>query len=573
MKSLVLNSGVTPEGRFVWGLHSPEVKAHNFRKSAAIMALGTRADGTVVDNRANFPTGHLPPQPADPIYEIPNAFPFRGRTYIIKPQADTRAGDLTTIGLPPPPEMSFSDWLGQTLGRAPAPKEGQTPLATLPAPLQLAVAATSTDPNDLTTLAHVACEFEMDGSRRRPQGLRMTVSCGRPPRPVIRQRELFKVLINNPCLPDDYKVAMVLRPGIQGTSPIVGEMGPGAEESHVYEYLRHNSYIPWGHYAANMADDSIRYRIETLTQADVNAMRRLYYQRTYVRMAATLGIAVKAIHRPLSTAELEQLREAVNTSLAGVGDPRGLAYNNTLWGWNLGFGYTPTGYRLHASHQQVHQQYALVPATVPRVAEPAGPEPETGTMAAFHCGELIHQFCREYRRITGTAFFEAYLAAIAGNRRTDGNPDGPQSLVVWATSRVMLLVPKAQTSQWELHLMAIAPVGNILEADADLRRDLDRGLWMGVRVLSALGARMVTTIEYSKRFRGGATDQRLMYALLPKMPYSPGSFTEAQMRWINGHYPEDFAQACRQRLAAQRATEGQSPSSNGSAGGINTDLT
>jgi len=34
-----------------------------------------------------------------------------------------------------------------------------------------------------------------------------------------------------------------------------------------------------------------------------------------------------------------------------------------------------------------------------------------------------------------------------------------------------------------------------------------------------------------------------------KLPESPGAFTEAQLRWINGHYPEDFAAACRSRLS------------------------
>ncbi len=44
------------------------------------------------------------------------------------------------------------------------------------------------------------------------------------------------------------------------------------------------------------------------------------------------------------------------------------------------------------------------------------------------------------------------------------------------------------------------------------------------------------------------SDQRLLYAFLPKLPESPGAFSEAQLRWINGHYPEDFALACRMQL-------------------------
>jgi hypothetical protein len=30
-----------------------------------------------------------------------------------------------------------------------------------------------------------------------------------------------------------------------------------------------------------------------------------------------------------------------------------------------------------------------------------------------------------------------------------------------------------------------------------------------------------------------------------------GAFSEAQLRYINGHYPEDFAIACRQELESQ----------------------
>jgi hypothetical protein len=42
-----------------------------------------------------------------------------------------------------------------------------------------------------------------------------------------------------------------------------------------------------------------------------------------------------------------------------------IAFDRTLWGWNYGFDYAPSGYRLHASHQQIHQQFALIPTEVP----------------------------------------------------------------------------------------------------------------------------------------------------------------------------------------------------------------
>jgi len=542
-----INSCVSPRGRFVWGLHTPRVGAHNFRSSRNIRPLGRLADGTPMDNRANYPEGHLHPVATDPIFEIPNAFPFRGRTYIIKPQADRQARDISAIALPPPEPCSMSDWIMAHMAPSPDPARRRQLIASLPKPVQLALAATSSDGEDLMALAHLACAIQVDDESEMP-GLGLHTASGEIPRPVIHQPELFKVLINNPHLPDAYKVAMVLRPGIQGSSPIVGEIKSIDQAGQVNEYLRHNSYIPWGHYAANMADDAIRYRIEEITPADVRSMRRLYYQRTYARLGAELGLAPPVCGQPLSLRQLEDLRTRVRQVLGKISDPRELRFNSTLWGWNLGFDFSPTGYRLHASHQQVHQQFALVPATVAAPFSSDKGDADSAAMPAYHCGTLIQQFIADYRRRTGRSFFEAYLKAIAANGRTDGRSGSPRSLVIWATSRVMLVVPKAQTSQWELQVMAIPPVGNILEADPPMREDLDRALWLAVHILGALGARMITSIEYGKQFLGGDSDQRLLYALLPKMPYSPGSFTEAQLRWINGHYPEDFAEACRRRL-------------------------
>jgi hypothetical protein len=130
----------------------------------------------------------------------------------------------------------------------------------------------------------------------------------------------------------------------------------------------------------------------------------------------------------------------------------------------------------------------------------------------------------------------------------DARKDRENNLVVYEDERVMVFVPKAQTSQWELQLMTLAPVGNILETDSRTRASLDRAILITMKILSALGARMVTVIEYAKRFDNEDDDQRLLYAFLPRLPESPGAFSEAQMRWINGHYPEDFAASCRRRL-------------------------
>ena len=169
-------------------------------------------------------------------------------------------------------------------------------------------------------------------------------------------------------------------------------------------------------------------------------------------------------------------------------------------------------------------------------------------MPAYACGDLVGEVVDAFRLETGEGFFECYQQAITENRRMDGNASGERSLVVFEDDRVMVFAPKAQTSQWELQLMPKAAVGNIVEADTPMRHSLDRAILVAGKVLGAMGARMISTIEYSKPLVGGHRDQRLLVSFLPKLPDSPGAFSEAQLRWINGHYPEDFARACRNHL-------------------------
>ena len=124
--------------------------------------------------------------------------------------------------------------------------------------------------------------------------------------------------------------------------------------------------------------------------------------------------------------------------------------------------------------------------------------------------------------------------------------------MVWRDANVVLFAPKAQVSQWELNLMVTAntaqgPVGNIVEANASVRASMDQAMLIAQQVLAKLGAAMVTSIEYSKRL-GVQNGQRLIYAFLPKLPWAMGGFTEAQGRYVCGHYPEDFAAACRLQL-------------------------
>jgi hypothetical protein len=249
----------------------------------------------------------------------------------------------------------------------------------------------------------------------------------------------------------------------------------------------------------------------------------------------------------LSRQALEALRKRVLHALAQLPAGDGFKYAATLWGWNFGYDYAPSRYRLHASHQQVHQQYALVPDKVAAFQDGV---PLQGRLTGFGCGEMVRAFVAEYRRQSGVGFFDAYEKAIRGNQRLDGRSGLENSLIVYEDRQVMLFVPKAQTSQWELQMMPCAPVGNVLEADTKMRRSLDKAMHVAMRVLGALGAAMITTIEFPKRFAGGEPDQRLLYSFLPRLPESPGAFSEAQLRWINGHYPEDFASACRAQLPA-----------------------
>ncbi len=538
-----LRTCVSPEGRFTWGRHDPRYDAVNLRIGDDLQELGRTEDGRAHVNRANLPPGDVVENQADPVFEIPNPLPFRGVTYICRKWAARAAAAPAGIALEDPQPVSLHGALARALGAEPDGSGGRINdlIAHLPMAVKLAVATTSSDPRDLEYLAADCCRFTRNPDTGRPTGLIFTAGKGGLPEPEIRHHELFEAVANNPCLPDDYKKAMVLRPGVQGGSEIVGEFQ--AEDSHIYEYLRRNSYIPWGHYAANMADDAIRYAAGDLSLTDISGLRHLYYQRTYVRLAQALRHESLPRRRILGEDELEDLRRWILDAMRKL-DPTAtpLPFTATLWGWNYGFDYAPSGYRLHASHQQVHQQFALIPDKIPEQASSSG-----SIMPAYACGDLVQDFVQAYRRQTGKGFFDCYLQAIRTNTRLDGDATKPSSLIVHEDDHVILFVPKAQTSQWELQLMPLSNAGHILETDRAVRRSLDRALLVAMHTLTAMGARMITVFEYSKRFTNHQSDQRLLYVFLPRLPQSPGAFSEAQLRWINGHYPEDFAAACRMR--------------------------
>ncbi len=539
-----LRTCVTPEGRFRFGVHRPSYLVDNVRQRDVLLPLGRLPDGTPVLNQANFPRGEVPVSRASTVYEIPNVFPFRGTTFIDASWAEPRAKDPSSITLRPPSRVSMTESLNAWAKEHGVTSQSARALfGSLPGPVLLALAVTSRDREDLIQLAHMACSIQPSPDDPRLPELAYALDGQGSPRAVIHDRDLFEAVANNPCLPDELKEAMVLRPGVQGGSEIVGDVGGPGHGTHIFEYFRRNSYIPWGHYAANMANDRITYRIGDLSPADMRGLRHLYYQRCYIRLARDLDLGPP--EAALSIQELETLRLKILDSLSG--NRRQPFLNASLWGWNFGFDVAPSGYRLHASHQQIHQQNAMIPDQVRMVDNG---EMTGESMPAFASGDMVAEATRAYGRETGRDLFEDLIRCIHSNRRTDGR-QGPCSLVVHEDDQVILFVPKAQVSQWELQLMPLRPVGSILEADTACRSSLDRVMLLALSILERLGAKMVTSIEYSKRFTDRGTSQRLLYSFLPRLPWSPGSFSEAQHRFINGHFPEDFAQACRLKLDAE----------------------
>ena len=530
-----LHTCVSPEGRFVFGIHKPSFSVANQRENDFVEPLGQNKASLRIDNRRNFPSKRVDAAEASWIFEIANPFSFRGTTFIKKDWADKRAAEPASIKLPPRPEVSLSDSLSKINGTNNSIKLDQA-FRELPKPVLLALATTSTDPNDLVRLARMSCPFVADQNGD-STGLLYKSSPDGQPGPIIHDPPLFEAVVNNPCLPDRYKTIMVLRPGAQGGSEIVGEAQSPDHSSHVFEYLRRNSYIAGGHYAANMADDAVRYSVNDLSREDMTGLRHLYYQRTFLRMAEQLDLETPPARQTLTGPELEELRILIFNKLKEDSVPP-LQFNATLWGWNYGFDFAPTLYRLHASHQQIHQQFAMLPD---KIADGEG-----GYRPAYGCGDLVADCAERFRQETGRDFFASYLAAIRTNTRTDGGVTGPANLVIHQDDNVILFVPKAQTSQWEVQLICLKQVGNIVEADLATRASLDLAMLVAMKTLGALGVRMVTTIEFPKRIDSADRDQRLLYSFLPKLPESPGAFSEAQLRWINGHYPEDFAEACRQ---------------------------
>jgi hypothetical protein len=302
-----------------------------------------------------------------------------------------------------------------------------------------------------------------------------------------------------------------------------------------------------------MAHDAIRYKIGSLSESDMIGLRHLYYQRIYVQLARDVGIVLPAERRSLSINELEDLRLSLIDKIEQLKKRGGdLLFNATIWGQNFGVDLSPSGYRLHASHQQIHQQFALVPSRMSVFAEGENKLSQS-TISTYSQGDLVAQFTREYKEKTDKDFFETYLRAIRNNKRLDGRSDKESDLVFYQDDNIIAFVPKAQRYQGEVQIMIGERCGNIIETDTKIRYSLDRAILITMKTLENLGAEMISVCELSKRFDNTNSDQRLLYCFLPKHPMSPGGFSECQQRWIINHYPEDFAQACRDEV--QKITE------------------
>ena len=526
---------------FIYGIHKPRFTVLNLRENDHIVTLGhSSGQATIgISNTDNFPQNSVHVSDAPWVFEIPNAFPFMGTTYIVKSYADRM---LQTGN----PFKCAKEHAAGLLSTKSFDYKDNLVVERLPHPLLLTLAKTSTDPQLLVRLAKLSCRFEYDQKTEIPRGISYEKTEKDELRPAVSDWILFELVSNNLFLPDSYKKQMVLVPGAQGNSPIVGEYTEG--DTHVWEYLRGNSYIPWGHYAANMAHDAIRYKIGSLTEQDMIGLRHLYYQRIYVQLSTEVGIVAPAKRRSLTENELEDLRLSLIDKIEQL-NKRGLElpFNATIWGQNFGFDLSPSGYRLNASHQQIHQQFALVPSCVSGFK---GGENELSqsTISSYTQGDLVAQFAKQYKEKTGQDFFETYLKAIRNNRRLDGRANKESDLIFYEDENIMAFVPKAQRSQGEVQIMTKERYGNIIETDTNTRHSLDRVILIALKVLENLGAEMINVTEISKRFDNPDRDHRLLYCFLPKHPQSPGGFSECQQRWLISHYPEDFAQTCRDEV-------------------------
>src|SRR5210317_2036015 len=190
-----LRTCVTPDGKFIYGIHKPSFKVANLREEVFLQTLGLDDEDNPIENSANFPDGEVEELQGEWIYEIPNPFPFRGATYIGKSWADAKAVDPKAIKLPDPVPTSMTDFLSKILpGKDVSEDELNQWFADLPETVLLALASTSTDPEDLIRLAELSCEFIYGQEERLPIGLRYDVDAKGRYKAKILYHDLFEAL-------------------------------------------------------------------------------------------------------------------------------------------------------------------------------------------------------------------------------------------------------------------------------------------------------------------------------------------------------------------------------------------
>ena len=168
-----LRTCVTPDGKFIYGIHKPSFRVANMREEVFLQSLGLDDEDNPIENTANFPAGEVEELQGEWIYEIPNPLPFRGVTYISKSWADTRADDPLAIRLPKSIPTSMTGFLKNILHSKGLSRDSlNEAFAELPETVLLALASISTDPEDLTRLAELSCEFVYDQEENLPIGLR-----------------------------------------------------------------------------------------------------------------------------------------------------------------------------------------------------------------------------------------------------------------------------------------------------------------------------------------------------------------------------------------------------------------
>ena len=139
-------SGVSPDGEFIWGVHTPSYRVKNLRQTDREQRLGSVTNQPPKTNAANFPHGDVDVENADQVFEIPNALPFRGATYITASWAEPKALRPELIALPKAQPSSMTTTLEKGLPNQALSRETLQHLITvLPEPIQLAMATTSTD--------------------------------------------------------------------------------------------------------------------------------------------------------------------------------------------------------------------------------------------------------------------------------------------------------------------------------------------------------------------------------------------------------------------------------------------